>query len=121
MANTLKDRLLGGVSRAASALGLPRIRAREPSIEVTRKAGKRGTPYRRVISYERLGPFHRQVGVKWIAGEGIPLMETFFKHCYFHATKGLRIYESHSAAPRIPTSPNLMAKPARLAFYGRPH
>lgn len=84
-------------------------------LQVTQRAGKKGHAYRRIIGYKRTGPFHREVGIKWVSGESWPVMQTYFKHAFLHATKGWRTYES-GATLRLPASlpqrrPNLSRFP----------
>lgn len=88
----IRKAISSGVSAAATALGLPDIKPAAPTGFITPTAGKPGSPARRLVRYERLGPFHRQVGLKWMAGESWPLMQTYFVHRLLHATKGWRTY-----------------------------
>lgn len=82
---------------------------------VTPRAGKRGTPMRSIVAYERKGPFFRQVAEKFVSGEAWPVMQRYFVHRFKHATKGWREY---TGGP-VMTMPQAMPaiNPAR-AFYG---
>jgi hypothetical protein len=82
---------------------------------VTPKASGKHRPYRRIVHYDRSGPFHRQVGIKIIAGRIIPMMQTYFVHAFRHATKGPRVYTGGPNI-RLPYAPPA-ASPV-LAFYG---
>jgi len=113
---SIKDKLLSTASRAAEMIGLPKIQPRRSDHQVTNQSGKRATPYRRIVGYERLGPLHRQVGIKWLHGEAWPIMQTYFKHRFLHATKGWREYTGGSRV-RMPQASS--GVPPRLAFYGR--
>jgi hypothetical protein len=84
--------------------------------EVTPKAGKPHSPFRRIVKYERKGPFYRQVGERWLAGESFPIMQAYYKHKYLHATKGWREY---TGGPRMSIPHAFNHLPARLAFYGK--
>ena len=113
----LKKALLSTASRIAEEVGLPEIKTREDvGGKVTPKLGKAGRPYRRIIKYERVGPLHRQVGIKWLHGECWPIMQTFFKHRFLHATKGWREYTG-GPLMRMPYAPPALNPAA--AFYGR--
>ena len=111
----IKKAIASGVSRAAESIGLPPIRAKQSHGFVTPKAGKRASPARRITQYERLGPFHRQVGIKYLAGEGWPLMQTYFVHRFLHATKGWRTY---IGGPNMTMPRPLPAVNHARAFYG---
>ncbi len=95
--NRVKDFLNRSASGAAESVQLPGLRPRKQEIGVTRKAGPRDTAYRRIIGYERRGPFFRQSGVN---KDGSPRMQTYLEHCFLHATKGWRKYAAVPLAMR---------------------
>lgn len=99
-----------------SALG-PVQYAHEP-FKVTKQTGKRGKFMRRIIGYERRGPYHRQVGIRWLHGESWPMMQTYFIHRFRHATKGVREYHGGSSMV-MPMPRQLPQYPQR--FFGRNH
>lgn len=82
--------LLGGVSRAAASIGLPKFGTKK-AYTVTTKAGKKGQPFRRIVRSQS-EPFLRQVGIFWRNGEAHPLMQRGVYHRVYHATKGWRTY-----------------------------
>lgn len=91
-------------------------KARDDSgLTITPKASRVGVPYRRLIGYERTGPWHRQIGITIIGGKELPLMQTYFVHRYMHATKGPRAYTG-SANMRLPFAPQNGSP--RVRFYG---
>jgi len=82
------------MTTAASALsfmgaGTEQKAARRVRSAVTPKAGKKGMYGRRLIRYERTGPFYRQTGVR---ADGREIMRPYFVHKVLHATKGWRTY-----------------------------
>lgn len=85
------------------------------TVQVTPKATGKHRPYRRLVHYDRTGPFHRQVGEARIAGKLVPIMQTYFVHTFRHATKGARIY-SGGPGIRLPYVPPAYSAAAR--FYG---
>jgi hypothetical protein len=87
-------------------------------LTVSKKLGKQRSFGRRLIRYERLGPFHRQTGDRSIGGTILPMMQTYFLHRFLHATKGWREYLG-GATLRVPMSPSMKQYPA--AFFGRNH
>lgn len=91
-----KDMLKSTVAAVKQGARVVLKGARRNAFAVEGKAGndKRGQPYRRLIKYERKGPFHEQVGWKAKspgAGVYIPLMRTVYRHHFLHATKGWRV------------------------------
>lgn len=88
----LKDFFQRSVSGLAATLHQPRFKAPSRQVGVTRKLGKRGTLYRRIIAAERLGPFFQQIGIKWKGFTAEPIMRGYYIHRFLHATKGWREY-----------------------------
>lgn len=113
--NSILSKLLGTASRPAVDVGLHEMDVQKTkaasSPNVLRKLGKKGQKYRRLINYFRTGPFVRQVGSKWVAGEEWPLLHTFYVHHWLHATKGWRTY-SGGAGMRLPNALAPGAHPA---------
>lgn len=109
--------LLRTSSRHAIDAALPERKAVDDTPIVSPKKGKRGKFCARLITYERGGPFHRQVGIKWLHGECWPIMQTYFKHRWLHATKGWREYTG-GPSMRLPVTSNQGAVPRRISFYG---
>lgn len=90
--------------------------ARGTTNMVTPKAGKPGDPYRRIVRYERDGPYYREVGHRWLNGERFPIIQGFYNHRFLHATKGWRVY---TGGERMTLPHTYRHAPARVAFYGR--
>lgn len=93
--NFLDKMLLGSSSMRAVFAGLglqPETTALKDRATVTPKIGKRSKPNRRIISYERSGPFYTQSGTQNIAGNILPILYKFYEHRFLHATKGWRVY-----------------------------
>jgi hypothetical protein len=87
---------------------------------VTNKTGKKYRFGRRIINYERKGPLHRQVGIRWLHGESWPIMQSYFTHRFLHATKGWREYTGGPAL-RMPMAAMAGNTPYPLRFFGRNH
>lgn len=109
----MKDLFLRGVSAVASTLQLPKASRQRAAYTVTNKAGKPGTNWRRIVRHEVLGPFFRQVGIKWVSGEAQPIMQKYSHHRFLHATKGWRRYI------RGLPSHNAMRRPANIPIGAR--
>lgn len=111
-----KDVLASGVSRAAASVGGINRRvsaaARGTSKMTTPHLGKRGTPHRRIIDYQRLGPFRRIINDQ---PGGKPIVQAYFQHTLMHATKGMRRYNGGARLP-IPAA-STGVHPSR-SFYG---
>lgn len=84
LANLLKS----GASAISFGGDAPVVRAKRPQHIVTSTVGRRGAPYRKIIKYERDGPFYRQVGA---SPDGRPILQTYYRHRFLHATKGWRV------------------------------
>jgi hypothetical protein len=113
---------LGSVtSKRAVAAGMDPVeelaKAKDPQ-QVSKKLGKKYRFGRRLIGYERRGPFQRQVEVKYLHGEAWPVMQEFYVHRLKHATKGWRAYTGGPAL-RMPYSMPVPPYPVR--FFGRNH
>lgn len=110
---TLRSWLRSTTSAIANSVGLPGYEPAQPKI--TRSIGKPGTFGRRIIGYERSGPFHEQTGTKYIGGVPFPIMRTRFVHKFLHATKGWRTYVSSVPNLRmpLPNRPRRQFVPAR--------
>lgn len=127
MASRVKDRLTASASGFATAsIAAAHAAMTAPTREeaaavdhsgltITPKASGKFRPYRRLVQYHRVGPLHRQVGIKIIAGKELPMMQTYFVHHFMHATKGPRKY-SGGPSIRMPYAPQAVSP--RVAFYG---
>jgi hypothetical protein len=108
---SIRNHLLATAASVAENINV----AVRPRPIVSNKASKRGKPGRRIIAYDRVGPSQRQVGIKWLHGECWPIMQTYCKHMFLHATKGWRRY-SGGAAPWLPRP--VQAEHPLATFYG---
>lgn len=97
---SLQGRLASLLGSAAAVVDTKDVRVVDPNT-ITSSCGKKGTPLRRIIGYRHEGPYHRQVGLKWMLNEAWPIVQTYYKHHFLHATKGWRVYTG-GPAMRIP-------------------
>lgn len=113
----LRDAMRSSGSGQAENLYQPALRRKEPTALASQRLGKKGKSHRRIIDYKRTGPFYRQVGTKTVADRVLPLMQTYWKHRFLHATKGWREYHGGQTI-RIPRGP-VPNWSRRATFYGR--
>jgi hypothetical protein len=109
--------LMGTASRAAEALAnmtATKQAVTGGGLAVTAKAGKPGTPYRRIIKQTKLPVWFVQTGIKAAGPDGwVPILEKIERHQFLHATKGYRVYRDGLPGPgtrsryiSIPTARN---------------
>lgn len=98
------DALMGTASRAAEAIS--RMTDKKQAVTgggltVTTKAGKPGTPYRRIIRQVKLPVWFVQTGIR-VSPDGhmaTPILERVERHSFLHATKGWRTYRDGLPGP----------------------
>lgn len=96
-AGTFKDILRGTAARltaAATGTIIPKLPFLQRKLKVSPKAGKKFSAHRRIIRYNRRGPF---VSVHPVTGKA--LTRPRYVHECLHATKGWREY---NAGPILP-------------------
>lgn len=99
MSSKLKSLVLAGTAMAATALGLkPAVVKPKKRFVVTKKAGKKGDAFRRIVKHETSEQII-QTGIRWIHGEAHPIMRRVRIHRFYHATKGWRTY--HDIVPHV--------------------